>query len=106
MQSADTVNEIDLIISELSNNSEKSMEIMNEMSSASSRQTDALENTKDMFKELKTSLDSCISSVQTMNEKMKLIDKQRKAATDGIDTLKQLAADNAASAEEIGRAHV
>ena len=100
VQSADTVNEIDLIISELSNNSEKSMEIMNEMSSASSRQTDALENTKDMFKELKTSLDSCISSVQTMNEKMKLIDKQRKAATDGIDTLKQLAADNAASAEE------
>lgn len=100
VQSADTVNEIDLIISELSNNSEKSMEIMNEMSSASSRQTDALANTRDMFKELKTSLDSCISSVQTMNEKMKLIDKQRKAATDGIDTLKQLAADNAASAEE------
>lgn len=100
VQSADTVNEIDLIISELSNNSEKSMEIMNEMSSASSRQTDALANTRDMFKELKTSLDSCISSVQTINEKMKLIDKQRKAATDGIDTLKQLAADNAASAEE------
>lgn len=100
VQSTDTVNEIDLIISELSNNSEKSMEIMNEMSSASSRQTDALANTRDMFKELKTSLDSCISSVQTMNEKMKLIDKQRKAATDGIDTLKQLAADNAASAEE------
>lgn len=100
VQSADTVNEIDLIISELSNNSEKSMEIMNEMSSASSRQTDALANTRDMFKELKTLLDSCISSVQTMNEKMKLIDKQRKAATDGIDTLKQLAADNAASAEE------
>lgn len=69
MQSADTVNEMNLIISELSNNSEKSMEIMNEMSSASSRQTDALANTRDMFKELKTSLDSCISSVQTMNEK-------------------------------------
>ena len=53
-----------------------------------------------MFKELKKTINSCISSVKKKKKKMKLIDKQRKAATDGIDTLKQLAADNAASAEE------
>ena len=99
-QSAQTVSEINNIISELSQNSEKSMELMKKMSEASDEQVAALESTQQMFEDLKGALDSCMASIQTITGKIKNVNSQRELVTESIDTLTQLATDNASSTEE------
>ena len=95
-----TVSEINNIISELSQNSEKSMELMKKMSEASDEQVAALESTQQMFEDLKGALDSCMASIQTITGKIKNVNSQRELVTESIDTLTQLATDNASSTEE------
>ena len=99
-QSAQTVSEINNIISELSQNSEKSMELMKKMSEASDEQVAALESTQQMFEDLKGALDSCMASIQTITGKIQNVNSQRELVTESIDTLTQLATDNASSTEE------
>ena len=99
-QSAQTVSEIHNIISELRQNSEKSMELMKKMSEASDEQVAALESTQQMFEDLKGALDSCMASIQTITGKIKNVNSQRELVTESIDTLTQLATDNASSTEE------
>ena len=99
-QSAETVNEINNIIGELTRNSEKSMELMKKMSDTSDHQVAALENTQQMFGDLKAALDSCLASIQTITTKIQNVNTQRELVTESIDTLTQLATDNASSTEE------
>ena len=72
-QSAQTVSEINNIISELS---------------------------QKMFEDLKGALDSCMASIQTITGKIQNVNSQRELVTESIDTLTQLATDNASSTEE------
>uniref|UniRef100_UPI003FEF803C methyl-accepting chemotaxis protein n=1 Tax=Roseburia sp. TaxID=2049040 RepID=UPI003FEF803C len=99
-QSAETVNEINNIIGELTRNSGKSMELMKKMSDTSDHQVAALENTQQMFGDLKAALDSCLASIQTITAKIQNVNTQRELVTESIDTLTQLATDNASSTEE------
>lgn len=99
-QSAQTVNEINAIITELSKNSEKSMELMKKMSAASDDQVAALQNTQQMFTNLETALDSCMHSIETITAKIQNVNAQRELVTESINTLTQLATDNASSTEE------
>lgn len=100
MQSANTATEINDIIKELTDNSEKSMQIMRTMNEASTLQVNTLESTKEMFLGLKDALQECVNAVETMTERISAINAQRNKVTDDIETLNQLATDNAASTEE------
>lgn len=70
------------------------------MNKAAQIQVETLENTQEMFLDLKTALNSCVSSVHQITEKIDNINTQRERMTENIDVLNQLATDNAASTEE------
>lgn len=99
-QSADTATGINDLIKELTENSQKSVQIMQEMNKAAVLQVETLEGTSKMFLELKNALGSCVESVNLITEKIENINTQRACMTDNIDVLNQLAIGNAASTEE------
>lgn len=99
-QSAETAKEINDIIIELSNNSKKSVEIMQRMNKVSKTQVSALNNTHEMFEELKEASNECIASIGMISNKIENIDGQRQAITGNITSLNKLASDNAAFTEE------
>lgn len=99
-QSSDTATGINDLIKELTENSEKSMAIMQKMNEAAELQVSTLESTKEMFQALKEALNSCVVSVDMITQKIENINTQRKRVTDNIEILNQLATDNAASTEE------
>ena len=99
-QSAETATGINNLIKELTENSEKSVSIMQKMNEAAQLQVDTLESTKEMFSGLKNALNSCVASVDMITEKIENINKQRQRMTDNIEVLNRLATDNAASTQE------
>lgn len=99
-QSSDTATGITGLINELIENSEKSVAIMQQMNSASELQVKTLESTREMFFGLKDALNSCVSSVNMITEKIEHINTQRELMTSNINVLNQLSTDNAASTEE------
>lgn len=99
-QSDDTVNQISEIIAELTNNSEKSVNIMHAMNEASEIQVNVLGQTQQMFTELKEALDACTTSINVIGNKMDHVNSQRNAIMDSISTLNRLAVDNASSTQE------
>lgn len=99
-QSDDTVGQITNIIEELTANSEKSMDIMKQMSEASDVQVGVIQQTRAMFMELKNASDACTASIKVIGEKMDNLNSQRKSITDSIVTLNNIATDNASSTQE------
>lgn len=99
-QSDKTVKEINNIITELTENSQKSMDIMATMNEAANVQVAALQSTREIYAELKEALDNCMTSIRETNDKINDINTQRQQVTDNISTLNNLATDNAASTEE------
>lgn len=99
-QSAETATGINNLIKELTDNSEKSVQIMQQMNEAAQLQVDTLQGTQEMFAGLKDALNSCVASVDMITEKIENINRQRERMTDNIEVLNQLATDNAASTEE------
>ncbi len=99
-QSANTAAQINTIIGELIENSEKSMTIMENMNLAATHQMDALKNTSQMFKQLEENLNACVNSMNSIAETMELVNDQKNRVTESINELNHLATDNAASTEE------
>lgn len=99
-QSAQTATEINEIIKELTDNSEKSMQIMQTMNEAAELQVGTLESTKEMFHGLKEALNACVEAVETITDRISTINAQRDRVTQDIETLNRLATDNAASTQE------
>lgn len=99
-QSDDTVGQITNIIEELTVNSENSMGIMKAMSEASDIQVNVIQQTREMFMELKNASDACTASIRTINERMDNLNAQRESITDTIVTLNNIATDNASSTQE------
>lgn len=98
--SAETVQEINTIISELTDNAGKCMDIMKDMNTTSKTQMDTLKVTQDNFEQLKSSLELCIQTVHEISIKMQEIDKQKDYVVGHIERLNTLSADNAAFTEE------
>lgn len=98
--SAETVQEINTIISELTDNAGKCMDIMKDMNTTSKTQMDTLKVTQDNFEQLKSSLELCIETVHEISVKMQEIDKQKDYVVGHIERLNTLSADNAAFTEE------
>ena len=99
-KSSDTATGINDLINELTDNSEKSMAIMQKMNEAAELQVNTLESTREMFHGLKEALNSCVVSVDMITKRIENINVQRKIVTENIEVLNQLATDNAASTEE------
>lgn len=99
-QSDDTVGQITNIIEELTVNSENSMGIMKAMSEASDIQVNVIQQTREMFMELKNASDACTASIRTISERMDNLNAQRESITDTIVTLNNIATDNASSTQE------
>lgn len=99
-QSDDTVGQITNIIEELTVNSENSMNIMKAMSEASDVQVNVIQQTREMFMELKNASDACTASIKTISERMDNLNAQRESITDTIVTLNNIATDNASSTQE------
>ena len=99
-QSADTANQINSIITELTQNSELSVQLMTDINATSDDQLDALQSTQTMFDELKKELDFSLASIGTIVEKMNEIYLHREYITENVSTLNELASNNAASTEE------
>lgn len=99
-QSDDTVGQITNIIEELTVNSENSMGIMKAMSEASDVQVNVIQQTREMFMELKNASDACTASIKTISERMDNLNAQRESITDTIVTLNNIATDNASSTQE------
>ena len=99
-QSSNTATGINDLIAELTENSEKSMAIMQKMNEAAQLQVSTLESTREMFHGLKEALNSCVVSIDLITQRIENINTQRQRVTDSIEVLNQLATDNAASTEE------
>ena len=99
-QSSDSAIDITQLIQELTENSEKSVAIMENMNEAAQLQVETLESTSKMFEALNKALSSCVSSVGLITDKIEYINTQREHMTMNIDVLNELATNNASSTEE------
>lgn len=99
-QSDATAHEINKIIGELTENSNKSVQIMNRINDVSKQQLEALDNTEHMFMNLQKSLNSCIASTNVITEHIAHVNEQKDMIMDSVNTLSELATSNAASTEE------
>lgn len=99
-QSDATAQEINKIISELTENSTKSVEIMNRINDISKQQLEALDNTEHMFTNLQNSLNACIDSTNVISDHISHVNIQKEKILDSVNTLSELATSNAASTEE------
>lgn len=99
-QSSDTATGINDLIIELMDNSTMSVAIMQEMNKVAELQVETLESTREMFLGLKDALNSCVTSVNMITDKIDVINTQRERMTDNIEVLNHLATDNAASTQE------
>ena len=95
-----TAQEINKIINELTNNSNKSVEIMNRINDISKQQLEALDNTEHMFANLQKSLESCIESTNVITQHISHVNEQKDKIMGSVNTLSELATSNAASTEE------
>lgn len=99
-QSDATAQEINKIIGELTENSTKSVQIMNRINDVSKQQLEALDNTEHMFMNLQKSLNSCIDSTNIITEHIAHVNEQKDMIMNSVNTLSELATSNAASTEE------
>ena len=99
-QSANSVEEVRQVITELLDNAGKSVEVMTEMSGSVDVQVTSINETQNIFTNLYRELDSCVSSVQSIDSMMDRMEKQRSNVTESLSVLNELAHDNAAVTEE------
>ena len=99
-QSSENIIEIDNIVEELLTNSNEFINIMNSMQSDIHQQFEHIHATQDNFNVLSTSLQSCISSVGTIDTMTGNIEIQRQNITDVLNKLNGIAQGNAASTQE------
>ncbi len=99
-QSAQAVNEISNIINNLVEKSVRSLQIMEKVDGTVERQVNVLNDTQSIFQDLYTNLDQCMASIVNIESMTKEIEQQRQGITTVLDTLNNLAQDNAASSEE------
>lgn len=99
-QSASSVEEINRMVQELQNNAEKSVEAMKEINSSVDIQVKSLTETRDILGQLHEQLGNCVESVNSIDTMTVDLENQRVNVTQSLDTLNNLAQDNAAVAQE------
>ena len=99
-QSANSVEEIRQVITELMDNTSKSVEVMQKMTESVDAQMKSLSETQNTFSQLYKELDNCVGSVQMIDVMTSEIDSQRTMVTKSLNELNGLAQDNAAVTQQ------
>lgn len=99
-QSTQSVEEISVIIDNLTDNSTRALKVMDKVNETVEYQVGVLNNTQTIFEQLFSNLNACIESIATIGTMTDEIERQRRSITDVLETLNSLAQDNAASSEE------
>ena len=99
-QSSATVKEINTLLNELTDNSAKSINIVKEMTDASSVQNNTLQSTAAMFDSLSQALTNCIDSIGRISSQIQLVTTENNAIQTNIENLNNMSANNAAYTEE------
>lgn len=99
-QSAETAEVINKIVGELTDNSQKSTDMMKRMKEVSEDQVNVLTDTSNMFGDLQQALKNCVQSLGLITNHITEMDAQKNVITENVDSLGRLATDNAASTEE------
>lgn len=99
-QSTASVEEISQIVDDLLRNASQSVEIMREISGAVDLQVDCISDTQECFNQLYKELDNCVTAVRVIDNMTSDIERQRSGVTNALDTLNNLAQDNATMTQE------
>lgn len=100
VQSSNAVSEINALIAELTENSDKSMDIMKNMNEKSKTQIDTVSLTQQTFNELQKALAQCITAIQDISSTMQKINEQKDYIVGHINSLNDISTNNAAAAQE------
>lgn len=99
-QSKESAEKITAIISELINNSNTSVTIMNQMSDVIGKQNDRLNVTKNVFESLNSEIDQVAVAISGINNQVNNLDTIKSEVLGSVESLAAIAEENAASTEE------
>lgn len=103
-QSNESARKIEEIVASLIEDSDKAVETMNEVRQVMGEQSKKVDQTSEMFRQLKTGIDNSVTAVNVIADSTKEIDKTRVSVVDSAQSLTSIAQENAASTEETSAA--
>ncbi|MGN0507014.1 MAG: methyl-accepting chemotaxis protein [Lachnospiraceae bacterium] len=99
-QSKESAERISAIISELINNSNTSVAIMEQMSEVIGKQNDRLNTTKNVFESLNGEIDSVANAIDGITGEVESLDSIKNDVLGSVESLAAIAEENAASTQE------
>lgn len=99
-QSNSSAQQIEQIITELLSDSEKTVEIMSDVTGIVAEQQEKLDATKSKFEEVSSEICVSLEGIKEIQNKTELLDEARAKIVDVITNLSAISEENAASAEE------
>ena len=99
-QSSKAAHEIEDIISNLLEESEKSLEVVGSVKEIIKDQKSKLDDTRRQFEVVRDGVEESGNSIENIYEKIVVLDKQRDALVETIESLSAISEENAASTEE------
>ena len=103
-QSNEAARKIEEIVSSLLSDSDKAVATMNEVRKIMGEQSEKVDKTSEMFRQLKAGVDQSVTSVNVIADSTKEIDKTRVSVVDSAQSLTSIAQENAASTEQTSAA--
>lgn len=103
-QSNESARKIEEIVISLIEDSDKAVETMNGVRQIMGEQSQKVDQTSEMFRELKAGIDNSVMAVNVIADSTKEIDKTRVSVVDAAQSLTSIAQENAASTEETSAA--
>lgn len=99
-QSNESASQIDEITNALISDSTKSVETIAQVRDIMNEQSEKMEKTDSMFRQVNTGVDHAMDSVNTITEKTELLNQAREKIIDVVQNLSAIAEENAASSQE------
>lgn len=99
-QSNDSAQQIEQIITELLEDSEKTVEIMGDVTNIVAEQQEKLDATKNKFEEVSSEINVSLDGIREIQNKTEILDDAREKIVEVITNLSAISEENAASAEE------
>ena len=99
-QSNESASQIDEITNALISDSTKSVETIAQVRDIMNEQSEKMEKTDSMFRQVNMGVDHAMDSVNTITEKTELLNQSREKIIDVVQNLSAIAEENAASSQE------
>lgn len=99
-QSTESAEKIKSIIEQLIENSNTSVQTMNNVVDEIKRQNEKIDDTKSVFSVLKSEIDNVTTSIEGLADKVDSINELKNGVTESVESLAAIAQENAASTEE------